>query len=258
MTKVEDQLGRVVQLLQSSKRIISLVPSQTELLYDLGLIDEIIGVTKFCVHPKEWLELKTRVGGTKNLHFDKIDALEPDLIIANKEENNREDIERLTEKYPVYISDVNTYSEALEMIQDIGVLTGKLSEAEKIVQEIEHAKQIFELNIQENKTVVYFIWREPWMVAGTSTFINEMIQLAGYTNLISKERYPEISLEDLQMLNPDEVLLSSEPYPFKEEHVQELQKLLPNSIVTLVDGEYFSWYGSRMKNAFRYFGGLSH
>lgn len=253
MVRLKDQLGREVVLKQWPTRIISLVPSQTELLFDLGIEKEVVGITKFCVHPEEWLETKVRVGGTKNFHFDKIDALKPDLIIANKEENNREDIERLEAQYPVYVSDVNAYSEALGMIQDVGVLTGKSFEAEKLVQEIEQAKQAFESSQLETKTAVYFIWREPWMVAGDSTFINEMILLAGFKNLILDERYPEISLEKLKVLNPDEVLLSTEPYPFKEEHVKELQELFLNSKVKLVDGEYFSWYGSRMKDAFDYF-----
>lgn len=251
MIQLEDQLGRSIVLGQVPTRIISLVPSQTELLHDLGLDDEVVGITKFCVHPKGWYESKTRIGGTKNLNFDKIEELSPDLIIANKEENNKADIERLSNKYNVYISDVNSFDEALQMMSDIGNLTGKNKEVDELIHSIKKEKENYLPS--KNQSAVYFIWREPWMVVGQSTFINDMIRLAGYKNLISDDRYPELKLEDLKELNPDVVLLSTEPYPFKTEHIQELQELLPKAKVKLVDGEYFSWYGSRMKAAFGYF-----
>lgn len=251
MIQLEDQLGRNVVLKQTPTRIISLVPSQTELLHDLGLEEEVIGITKFCVHPKKWYESKNRIGGTKNLSFDKIKELSPDLIIANKEENTKEDIEHLSKKYNVYVSDVNSFEEALGMISDLGKLIGREKQARELINTIIKEKENY--SPSKIRSAVYFIWREPWMVVGRSTFINSMVQLAGYENLISDERYPELKLEDLKALNPDVVLLSTEPYPFKEVHVMGLKELLPNTSVKLVDGEYFSWYGSRMKDAFSYF-----
>ncbi|MCH2043414.1 MAG: helical backbone metal receptor [Saprospiraceae bacterium] len=249
MTRTIDQMGRSVLLSTSPQRIISLVPSQTELLYSLGLGDRVVGITKFCIHPQDWFRSKTRVGGTKQVKFDKIAALEPDLIIGNKEENQKEDIETLEENYPVWMSDIYDTKDALAMILALGCLTQTEDQAQLICQRLtKDFEELQRLSSMNNRPkVAYFIWRKPYMLAANSTFINHMLALAGFGNSFAHlERYPMIDLEDLARANPDFIFLSSEPYPFREKHIEELQQICPNIPIELVDGELFSWYGSRM------------
>ena len=230
-------------------RIISLVPSQTELLYDLGLDKEVIGITKFCVHPETWFRNKKRIGGTKDIHIEEILSLKPDLIIANKEENIKEQIEKLAGSCDVWVTDVNTLEDALQMILDIGNLTGKLRTAIKLKNEIEFSFD--ELNLAVNEKILgcaaYLIWQKPYMVAANDTFINDLMKRSGLVNVFENQsRYPETTVEDLIKLKPTHILLSSEPYPFVEKHRKEFQKLMPGIKIILVDGEMFSWYGSRL------------
>lgn len=246
-----DMMGRTVDIKYPPQRIISLVPSQTELLYDLGLDNEVVGITKFCVHPAEWFSTKERVGGTKKINIDKIRALKPDLIIANKEENEKEQIEELAQVFPVWISDIKNIPSALQMIQVIGLITDKEQKANSLVDDIVAGFTL--LQKTEPKRVAYFIWYNPWMSAGGDTFINNMIYTIGWQNVLAdRQRYPEINLEELRNYNPELVLLSSEPFPFKEKHIAEVKAILPDADVILVDGEMFSWYGSRMMKAVSY------
>ncbi|MEO6681680.1 MAG: helical backbone metal receptor [Ginsengibacter sp.] len=236
-------------------RIISLVPSQTELLFDLGLESEVVGITKFCVHPQIWFETKTRIGGTKDINFDRIHSLKPDLIIANKEENVKEQIEELALDYDVWVTDVNTLEEALQMIQDMGEITRK-EEASFILQK-EILEKFVDLqgqpNLKKPVRAAYFIWRKPYMVAAGDTFINNLLPYCGVENVFSKEsRYPEVELKSLKAKKCELILLSSEPYPFKEKHQKEIEDVLPGIKVHLVDGEMFSWYGSRLTLAAGY------
>jgi len=240
------------------KRIVSLVPSQTELLYDLGLEEETVGITKFCVHPDSWFRSKTRVGGTKALHRDRIAALQPDLILANKEENVKEQVEDLKDIAPVWISDIHTLDDALEMIRTVGVLTDKKDKAAVIAGRIAADFGGLE-SLLPARSALYLIWRKPWMTVGRDTFIHDILQRAGLTNSYTdQERYPTISNEDIIARNPSLVLLSSEPYPFKQQHIQELQALLPAATIQLVDGELFSWYGSRLLHTAAYLKQLQH
>ncbi|HTM92635.1 MAG TPA: helical backbone metal receptor, partial [Flavisolibacter sp.] len=241
-----DQLERTLELKQIPKRIVSLVPSQTELLFDLGLNEEVVGITKFCVHPEHWFRTKTRIGGTKQLHLEKIKELQPDLIIANKEENVREQIEELANYFPVWISDVNNLNDTLEMIVSIGKLTNKSSQAKEMAAQINESFN--QLQTPNSKLpTCYLIWNDPYMTIGGDTFINDMLQQSGFQNIFEdQKRYPEISIQQLQSVDCQLLLLSSEPYPFKQKHVDELQPLLPNTKIILVDGEMFSWYGSRL------------
>ena len=222
-------------------RIISLVPSITELLFDLGLEKHIVGITKFCIHPKEKASLITKIGGTKNPKIEVIDSLLPDLIIANKEENRSEDIEKLSQKYPVFITDVNTYDDAIEMIACVGQIANSEELANELNFKIEKAWSIFPLF--KNETYLYFIWKNPWMVAGKDTFITNVLDKIGFQNATAESRYPEI---ELGSLSPSIIFLSSEPFPFKEKHIEELKYFYPKSKIIVVDGEMFSWYGSRM------------
>lgn len=245
-----DQLQRTIFLPKTPKRIISLVPSQTELLVDLGLERRIVGVTKFCIHPASLRNKKAIVGGTKNYRFDVIDSLEPDLIIGNKEENDQEGIEKLASKYPVWMSDITTVEDSLRMILELGEITGTHFKAEEIRNRL---KMDLNTPLPFKGTAVYLIWNDPIMVAGQQTFINEMLSIAGFKNLIQSIRYPKIKTEDLQFLNPDYLLLSSEPFPFKEKHLDFFKDLLPNTTIKIVDGELFSWYGTRLLKALSYF-----
>ncbi len=245
-----DQMGRNVVVPFPPKRIISLVPSQTELLNYFGLEDEVIGITKFCIYPDDWFRNKQRIGGTKQLKLDEILALKPDLIVGNKEENTKEDIDFLEQHVPVWMSDINTFEEAVEMIDLIGQLTDKQQIAKVLNTGItQEFKQLG--NIGKGKSVLYFIWDEPSFLVGKSTFIDSVLTKIGFVNACQKERYPALS--DLEPINPDFIFLSSEPFPFKEEHFLKYQELFPTSKILLVDGESFSWYGSRMLEAPRYF-----
>lgn len=245
-----DQLNRTIFLSNPPKRIISLVPSQTELLVDLGLEDRIVGVTKFCVYPRDLRKEKTIVGGTKNYRFDIIESLQPDLIIGNKEENDQEGIEKLASKYPVWMSDILTVEDSLKMILALGKITDTRIMAEEIANQL---KMDLKEPLPFKGTAVYLIWNDPIMVAGPDTFINEMLSIAGFKNLIKTSRYPEVKSGDLQALNPDYLLLSSEPFPFKEKHLNLFKTLFPKSTVRIVDGELFSWYGTRLLKAIPYF-----
>jgi ABC-type Fe3+-hydroxamate transport system substrate-binding protein len=250
-----DQLHREVNLPFVPKRIISVVPSQTELLYYLGLSDEIIGITKFCIHPADKFKSTTKIGGTKQLNLELIKQLNPDLIIANKEENERTQIEELMNFCPVWISDISNLDEAKEMIAGVGQLVDRETEAHQLNHSI--TQQFNQLNLPSRKLkVAYLIWRKPYMVAGKNTFIDNMLQQCGLTNAFYADRYPEVSNEQLIKANPEVVFLSSEPYPFKQKHINEFKALLPNTTVILVDGEIFSWYGSRLLYAPQYFDAL--
>lgn len=247
-----DQMGREVRVPVRALRIVSIVPSQTELLFDLGLKDRIVGITKFCVHPKELRREKAVVGGTKKVNIEKVRALQPDLIIGNKEENELSDILALEKEFPVWMSDIYTLEDSYRFIEMIGELLDvdtkpmintirdKFSELEKIVEKA------------EPKTAVYLIWDNPTMLAGEHTFINDILKRLKIRNISPKPRYPETDLSDLEE-QPDLILLSSEPYPFKEKHIQKFQAQFPNAKVILVDGEMFSWYGSRLLLAPGYF-----
>ncbi|MGV6829511.1 MAG: ABC transporter substrate-binding protein [Flavobacteriales bacterium] len=249
----KDQLNRELTFLKSPIRIVSLVPSQTELLVDLGLEEKLVGITKFCVHPSHLKKNKVIVGGTKKVSYSKIAALSPDIIICNKEENTQEMVAQLEKIAPVWISDIYTIKDNLQMIIKLGQLFKVKAKAEEICDIIKSEQQKFSSFIKNKPTkkAAYLIWKNPYMLAGTNTFINELLMLNNFKNIAaSNSRYPEIKISDLQ--KADVVLLSSEPFPFKIKDVQNLKKIL-NKEVFLVDGEYFSWYGSRLQKAFSYF-----
>lgn len=267
--KIIDQIGREVEIPDNPRRIVSLVPSISELLWDLGLKEEIVGVTPYCIHPVELKEQKSLVGGTKDIDIEAIRQLEPELIIANKEENPKHAIETLAKEFPVWVSEVNDLDDSYLLIHDIGRITGKTEEAEylndRIRNEFDRVRNAFSTG--EPVSTAYFIWRNPWMVAGSGNFINSMMKHLGLVNPFSdtrwlahkkgNSRYPVVDARDLRYHRPRLVLLSSEPFPFKELHAREIEEVLPSAEVLLVDGSYFSWYGSRLAAAPRYFKGLT-
>ncbi|MBK7942053.1 MAG: ABC transporter substrate-binding protein [Flavobacteriales bacterium] len=257
MRTVTDQMRRTLQVTERPERIISLVPSQTELLHDLGLGERVVGITKFCIHPEAWFRGKARVGGTKQVDLDKVRDLRPDLIIGNKEENAQADIEALEREFPVWMSDVRELDGALDMIRRVGALTGTTSKAEALATGIGHAFATLQ-PLTPPLSAAYLIWHEPMMVAGNDTFVNDMLARGGLTNAFAHrtERYPQVSPAELAAADPDVILLSSEPFPFAEKHIQPYNMLCPGTPVHLVDGELFSWYGSRLLKAPAYFSGL--
>jgi ABC-type Fe3+-hydroxamate transport system substrate-binding protein len=257
MHSLTDQMHRTIQVPAHPQRIISLVPSQTELLYDLGLGDRVVGITKFCIHPESWFKTKHRVGGTKKVDLAKVRALQPDLIIGNKEENSRPDIEALAQEFPVWMSDVRDLEGALDMIRRIGEVTGTSNDATRLSAGIEHA--FAGLNpTTPPRSAAYLIWRDPLMVAAGRTFISDMLHRAGFTNAFAhrNERYPEVTPAELAAADPDVILLSSEPYPFSEKHLTGFNMICPGTPVRIVDGELFSWYGSRLLHTPAYMAGL--
>lgn len=254
MITVIDGVGRKVELALPPKRIVSTVPSQSEYLFDLGLEDEVIGITKFCIHPKSWFESKQKIGGTKNLHLEKIAALNPDLIIANKEENTLSDIEWLAERFPVYISDINSLNEAYQAMSDIGILTNRQVEAEDWLNRIKDEQRVYNAADQEFGTVAYLIWNDPLMAVGSNNFIHDMLGIGGWDNCFGHlKRYPVVTIDDIIAEAPHLLFLSSEPFPFKQSHVSYFKEHLPQTEVLIVDGEMFSWYGSRLLKSFKYF-----
>lgn len=250
---VKDQMGKIVSVPAFPERIVSLVPSQTELLFDLSLGDRVVGITKFCVHPREWFQSKTRVGGTKQVKLDVVKSLAPDLIIGNKEENTLQDIEELRKIAPVWMSDIESLSDALKMIVDIGALTNAPNKANEIAESIHTSFQEFHVAVP-GKTILYLIWKNPYMGAAEETFIDDLLTnvLQLKNCLTPLKRYPAIDFDNFKE-NPDYIFLSSEPFPFNKSHVLELEQRFPKSKIVLVDGEFFSWYGSRLLGTVSYF-----
>ncbi|WP_295333033.1 ABC transporter substrate-binding protein [Flavobacterium sp.] len=256
-----DQLGTSHTFETTPKRIVSLVPSLTELLFDLGLEEQIVGITKFCVHPFHFKSTKKIIGGTKNVHVEKIRLLQPDIIIANKEENTQEIVAELAKICPVWVTNIITLEDNNKMIAEFGQLFNKRTEAQKWIDKIQFAQRDFEYFIQGQPSykAAYFIWANPYMVAGGDTFINEMLRLNNFVNIYENNpnltgRYPEVEIKKIRLQgDPDLVLLSSEPFPFKDEHAFELGRFTHHAKTFFVDGEMFSWYGSRLVKAFAYF-----
>ena len=231
------------------QKIISLVPSLTELVFDLGLEEQLAGRTRFCVHPKEKVEKVPIVGGTKNPRLDKIREINPDYIIANKEENRPEDIKELTDNFEINVTDIATIEDALITIHELGQVFGKEDRAQKLITDIQ-SKLDDRPDASELRTA-YMIWKDPWMTVGHDTYIHDVLDHWNLPNVFAdKTRYPKIDLKELKRHNPDLILLSSEPYPFKEKHLSQVEEVCPAARVLLVEGEWFSWYGSHMKHAF--------
>jgi iron complex transport system substrate-binding protein len=233
-------------------RLVSLCPSLTELVFDLGRGDNLVGRTKFCVHPAGRVEGIESVGGTKNPKVARIVELGPDLVLLNEEENRREDAEALVAAgVRCHVSFPRDVGETAQMVREIGAVLGAPSEAERIAADIERRAARVRESTRQAPAVryAYLIWRNPWMVAGGDTFVTAMLALSGGVNVFTDhpERYPTVAPEELTAADPDVVLLSSEPFPFKEKHADELAAAtgLPRDRIELVDGEYLSWHGSR-------------
>ncbi len=251
MLMIQDGLKRTLSFEKTPSRVISLVPSLTETLFDLGLEASIVGRTKFCIHPKPQIETVPVVGGTKKVRFEKIRALKPNLIIANKEENTKRDIEQLLTEYSIYISDIRSFEDLKKFIHDMASIFEVQSIANKMLDKIEQYPD-FEPAVK--KKVVYIIWQKPIMTVGNDTFIHFMLNKSGFRNAFEqKMRYPIITKEDIIKADPDCIFLSSEPFPFTEKHVRKFERVFPNIQIKMVDGEMFSWYGTRVLQTIPYF-----
>lgn len=260
MPRFTDQMQRTFELAEPPRRIVSLVPSQTELLAHLGVGDSVVGITRFCVRPESWLREKQIVGGTKQLDLGAIRALKPDLILGNKEENQQQEIEVLMREFNIWMSDILTLDDALAMIEAVGQMVDRTRAAhllgEKIALGFEPESCLRAAQIARPLRAAYLIWRKPYMIAGGSTFISTMMNLCGLHNIFQDDptsRYPMLEPEQLRSAAPDLILLASEPYPFAARHVQEFTELCPAARVRLADGEIFSWYGPRLLHAPAYF-----
>lgn len=246
MLKFTDQLGNTITMKERPKRVISIVPSQSEFLWDIGVCKELVGITKFCIHPEALFKSVDRVGGTKQLNLKKIRQLKPDLIIGNKEENEQGQIKELQKEFNVWMSDIYNFEDAFDMMEKLGDVFRKKKKSKQIISKLK--KDLPEIKNRFNKhTVAYFIWNKPYMLAANDTFIHHVLEYIGFQNSAKKiSRYPEIEINELKKMNPEFCFLSSEPFPFKEKHLQGLQTILPKSKIFIVDGEAFSWYGSRL------------
>lgn len=243
-----DHLGRQVNTVHSPKRIISICPAITETLFALGLENEIIGRTKYCIFPKGVVENVQVVGGTKQVNLEMIRELQPDLILAEKEENTEEIVHALEKIAPVFVLEVQSIEDAFRFIQTLGFLTNREQKAEQIISTCKSSFPIF--TQVQNGNAAYVIWRKPYMVVGGTTYINDVLHTLGFNNPFEKDgaRYPAVTKEEFIDANLDVLFLASEPFPFKEKYIAEFQAFLPNTKIVLVDGEMF-WYGSKMITA---------
>lgn len=242
---LSDARGQVLRLARPPQRIVSLVPSTTESLFALGLGERVVGVTRFCEHPAEVKELP-KVGGTKDVDVERLLALKPDLVIGNVEENSAEIAEQVGAHFPLWMAFPKSVDDALQDLRDLGVICGVSATAEAWVGRIQGARDAVE---KRAFSYLYLIWRKPWMAAGQDCFISALLAEFGGQNLAAG-RYPALTLEEMQTLAPERVLLSSEPFPFKEKHRLELSGLETR----LVDGALCSWHGVRLERAFQELG----
>lgn len=237
-----DQMNRKIVLKTKEPAIVSLVPSITEFLLDLGA--NVVGRTKFCIHPKEQIKNIPIIGGTKNFRFDDIYKLNPDLIIGNKEENYPEGIKRLELDFPVWMSDILTLEDGREMMTSVARICGKRNKGQELVEK--ENTVLDRLKNTRKAKILYLIWRDPYMAVGKNTYVNSFLSHLGYRNMIKNERYPALSKEQLKNHDPGEILLSSEPFPFDTKHIEEIKEITGSSSIRLVNGEFYSWYGTRI------------
>ncbi|MFO8055328.1 MAG: helical backbone metal receptor [Bacteroidales bacterium] len=234
-------------------KIVSLCPSITETLIKLGLKDRIAGRTDYCYRPEGETEEIPKVGGPKDIDPEKIDHIKPDLIIAIKEENNRQQIEQLQKAYMVFVFDITTYTGALDMIIRLGELTGKQQEAVTLSDQIDNAfARIPQLNTP--RSFLYLVWKDPLMAAGKRTYINNLLTSHGFVNCLDTfaQRYVTLNFEVFKKLEFELAFLPGEPYKFTAEDKKDILAFFPQTDIRLIDGEVFTWYGYRMLHSAEY------
>jgi ABC-type Fe3+-hydroxamate transport system substrate-binding protein len=257
MVRVADALGRVVEVPTPPQRIVSLVPSLTETLFFWGLGQRVVGVTHFCVEPRDGVRHKARVGGTKNIDLPKLFALNPDLVIASAEENDRQQVEAIMAAgVPVFVTLPRSVEEAVEMLWTLGEVAGAREAARALVEECRAALKEVRAR-RRGRSVPLFcpIWREPWMTVGPGTYMHDLLEECGGQNIFGHRqgRYFAVSLEEVAARDPALVLLPSEPYRFRRRHIEELAQAGVRAAVEgrayLVDGRLLCWYGPRLPQA---------
>jgi len=248
--ELKDAAGTPHTPAQGSSRIVSLVPSITELVCDLGLGPQLVGRTGFCVHPRDMIGAIPKVGGTKTVNLKKIRALEPTHVILNIDENKKETAEALAKFVPhLVVTHPLAPLDNLALYRLIGGIFGREHETEALCRRLQSAHDTLAAKKHAKRKVLYLIWKDPWMTVSRDTYISRTLALAGLETLpdSAAARYPEFSLDDAWLAEADMVLLSSEPYMFREKHVAELaeHRTFAGKPVRLIDGEMTSWYGSR-------------
>ena len=245
-----DDLNRTINFLSPPETIVSLCPSITETLCDLGLSEKIIGITDYCIHPKDMVKNINKVGGTKTVSITKVKTLKPEIIFAVKEENSKKTIKILSENFPCYVFSINSFSDALRMINTLGEIFSKTNKTTALKENI--VKTFSEIQVTKQQiSYLYFVWKKPWMAAGNNTYTESLLSKFYLKNIINESKYPKIELKNISP-KPEIIFLPSEPYKFSKTDKMELQKIFPKSKILLVDGEMFSWYGSRILKAAGY------
>lgn len=262
VTSVSDMLvdayGQRHERAEGCVRIVSLVPSITELLFDLDLGTQVVGRTGFCIHPRDAVRRVPKLGGTKDVDMNAVLALAPSHVVVNIDENTRETFEQLRTRVPhVVVTHPNTPIDNLELFALLGGIFDREARAATLAADFRAALTSLHsaLAHQPPRRVLYLIWREPWMTVSADTYIANMLALLGWQTVPreSDQRYPTLSAGALGGLQADLCLLSSEPYPFRDKHMSEVRHLLGGSTpVHLIDGEMVSWYGSRAIEGLRY------
>ncbi len=258
---VKDAFGRPFELVEAARRIVSLVPSITENFFSLGVGDRVVGVTKFCTEPPEGVATKPKVGGQKNPQIDAISDLKPDLVVANVEENRKADVEAMwTAGLSVLVTFPRTVREGIQLIRDLGVLTGKTDGAEAIAGRCEATLAEVEQGFADRLPARVFcpIWRRPYMTINGDTFVDNMLRTCGGENIFRgrQERYPTVTLGEMAALKPEVILLPDEPFPFGDRHLADFRAFpdvpaVCTGRLCLVDGKVLSWYGPRIAESLR-------
>lgn len=256
MITFTDALGRSVEAPSPPARIVSLVPSVTETLFSFGVGHSVVGVTRFCAEPADGVSRLPKVGGTKDVDVGAVLGLAPDLVLANAEENRREDIEGLIEAgATVMVTFPRTVADALEELQVLAEIVGAGETAAAILDDA--SREVAGDSTPPSEAVPVFcpIWRRPWMTIGPHTYIHDMIRLCGGRNIFAdaNPRYPQVSLAEVRARAPEVVLLPDEPYPFEDKHAEEVIEALGPVRIHLVDGKDLCWYGPRIGPAVRAF-----
>jgi len=261
-----DASGVAVELPRPPRRIVSLVPSTTEILCALGLGEALVGITVYCVEPRDVVRGKTRIGGEKNPDLEKIRTLEPDLVIANIEENVRADIDRLRAwSIPVWVTYPRTVAEGIQLIGELGELTGSPVRAAELLRDFEPLLERVMMATARRPPVAVFypIWRGPYMTINGDTYIHDMLKVCGARNIFADrpERYPTVTLDEVAARRPDVILLPDEPFRFRRAHLADFAKYadvpaVRDGRIRLVDGKPFSWHGPRIAEALRRLPGL--
>jgi ABC-type Fe3+-hydroxamate transport system substrate-binding protein len=253
-SRLRDAVGTVHVPAEPGARIVCLVPSITELLCELALTEQLVGRTGFCIHPWETVRKIPKLGGTKDVKLERIRQLAPTHAILNIDENRRELADELAEFVPnIVVTHPQAPLDNLDLYRLLGAIFGRVEQAERLCVEFERAYASATERLRPRRDVLYLIWREPWMTVAPQTYISQTLALVNWHTqpLAAADRYPEIDIGAFAG-KVDHVLLSSEPYHFRERHLAEIAAAVPGAGVSLIDGEMTSWYGSRAIQGLRY------